>query len=105
MRRIIIIYPHIKNCGIKCNGSRINAVQSGMVGIYQIFSGGKLMNKQDYISLLNCIYPNFFEREIVRGLPEKLVFHEMILPLNEFDIYKYDKNLNDNSCPILGTVF
>ena len=63
------------------------------------------MNKQDYISLLNCIYPNFFEREIVRGLPEKLVFHEMILPLNEFDIYKYDKNLNDNSCPILGTVF
>lgn len=51
------------------------------------------MSKQDYISLLNCIYPNFFEREIILGLPEKLVFHEMILPLNEFDICKYDKIL------------
>ena len=29
------------------------------------------MNKQDYILLLNCIYPDFFEREIVCGLPEE----------------------------------
>ena len=54
------------------------------------------MNKQDYILLLNCIYPNFFEREIVRGLPDELVFDEMILPLSEFDMHTYDKNLEDN---------
>ena len=54
------------------------------------------MNKQDYILLLNRIYPNFFEREIVRGLPEELIFDEMILSLNEFDIHKYDKDLDDN---------
>ncbi|MCH5266417.1 MAG: GNAT family N-acetyltransferase [Lachnospiraceae bacterium] len=54
------------------------------------------MNKQDYILLFNCLYPNFFEREFVRSLPEELVFDEMILPLNEFDMHKYDKNLDDN---------
>ena len=54
------------------------------------------MNKQDYILLLDCIHPNFFEGEIIRGLSEELVFDEMILPLNEFDIHKYDKNPGDN---------
>ena len=54
------------------------------------------MDKRDYILLLNCIYPDFFEREIVRGLPEELVFNEMLLSLNDFDIHKYDKNLADN---------
>lgn len=54
------------------------------------------MNKQDSILLLNSIYPNFFERDIVRGLPEELIFEEMILPLNEFDINKYNKKLDDN---------
>lgn len=54
------------------------------------------MNKQDYIFLLNCIHPNFFDGEVVRGLPEESVFDELILPLNEFDIHKYDKTLDDS---------
>lgn len=54
------------------------------------------MNKQEYISLLDRIYPDFFERDIVRGLPDELVFDEMILPLDEFDTHKYDKKLDDN---------
>lgn len=54
------------------------------------------MNKQDYVLLLDCIHPNFFESETVCGLPEESVFDEMILPLNEFNLYKYDKHLNDN---------
>lgn len=53
------------------------------------------MDKQEYILLLDSIYPNFFEREIVRGLPDELFFNEMILPLNEFDINKYNKKLDD----------
>ena len=54
------------------------------------------MNKQDCVLLFNLIYPDFFEREGIRDLPEEFVFDEMILPLNEFDIHKYGKNL-DNS--------
>ena len=54
------------------------------------------MNRQDCILLLNSIYPNFFEREIVRNLPEELVFEEMILPLDRFDINKYQKKLDNN---------
>lgn len=54
------------------------------------------MNKQEYISLLDSIYPDFFDRDIVRGLPKDLVFEEMILPLNDFDIHKYEKKLDGN---------
>lgn len=56
----------------------------------------KRMNKQDYISLFDSIYPNFFEMENIRNLPEEWVCDEMILLLNEFDLHKYDKNLEDN---------
>ncbi len=54
------------------------------------------MNKQDYISLLNGIHPGFFESEAVRSQPEEQIYDEMILSLDEFDIYKYDKDLDDN---------
>ena len=54
------------------------------------------MNKQDCILLFKSIYPNHFEREVVRGLPDDLVFDEMILPLDEFDIHKYDKKFDDS---------
>ena len=54
------------------------------------------MDKQDYIFLFNCLHPNFFENEDVRNMPEEYVFDEMILPLAEFDLHKYDKNLVDN---------
>lgn len=52
----------------------------------------KHMNKQDYILLLKSIYPDHFEREVVRDLPDDLVFEEMILSLSAFDIHKYEKN-------------
>lgn len=52
------------------------------------------MNKQDYISLFHSLFPNFFENESIQNLPEEYVFDEMILPLNEFDIHKYDKLLD-----------
>lgn len=53
------------------------------------------MNQQDYISLFYSMYPEHFEREVVRGLPEELVFDEMLLPLKEFDIHKYEKALDN----------
>ena len=52
------------------------------------------MNKHDYISLFNSIYPKHFESEIIQALPEELYFDEMILPLNEFDISKYNKKFD-----------
>ena len=54
------------------------------------------MDKQDYILLFNCLYPDFFENEDVCNMPEEYVFDEMILPLAEFDLHKYEKNLEDN---------
>lgn len=54
------------------------------------------MDKQDYIELFNCLHPNFFEAENLRDMPEEYIFDEMILPLNEFDIHKYEKNLDDS---------
>ncbi len=31
----------------------------------------KCINRQDYIELVDCMYPNFFERENIRNLPEE----------------------------------
>lgn len=54
------------------------------------------MNKQEYILLFHSIYPNFFERENIRNLPDEWVCDEMVLPLEEFDPHKYDKKMDDN---------
>ena len=54
------------------------------------------MNKQDYISILDHMYPNFFKREDIRNLPDECICDEMILSLDEFDSNKYDKKLEDN---------
>lgn len=54
------------------------------------------MGKQDYILLFNYLHPGFFEKEDVRNMPEESIFDEMILPLAEFDIHKYNKNFEDN---------
>lgn len=56
----------------------------------------KELNKHDYISLFNSIHPNFFESENIRNLPDDEVYEEMFLPLNEFDINIYDKDLDDS---------
>lgn len=49
------------------------------------------MNRQESILLFQSIYPNFFEEEMIRGLPEEEVYDEMLLPLKEFDINRYNK--------------
>lgn len=54
------------------------------------------MNKQDYILLLDSMYPNFFERETVRNLPDEWICDEMILTLDEFEPSKYDKEFDNN---------
>lgn len=54
------------------------------------------MNKQDFILLFDHMHPDFFKSGSVRGLSDDLVFEEMILPLDIFDINKYDKKLDDN---------
>lgn len=54
------------------------------------------MDRQDYILLFNCLHPDFFAKENFRDMPEEFIFDEMILSLKEFDINKYDKNLDNN---------
>lgn len=54
------------------------------------------MNKQDKILLFKNIFPDHFERDVVQGLPNDLVFEEMLLSLNEFDTNRYDKILDGN---------
>lgn len=47
------------------------------------------MDKQDYILLFNSLYPNYFEQDFLRDLPEEFIFDEMILPLKKFDIHTF----------------
>ena len=54
------------------------------------------MNKQESILLLDSMYPNFFERENVRSIPDEWTCDEMILSLDKFEPHKYDKKLEDN---------
>ncbi|MCI5904348.1 MAG: GNAT family N-acetyltransferase [Oscillospiraceae bacterium] len=54
------------------------------------------MDKQGYILLFERIYPDFFESDTIRSLPEGLFFDEMLLSLSEFDIHKYDKTVEGN---------
>ncbi|MBO2517870.1 MAG: hypothetical protein CW338_11490 [Clostridiales bacterium] len=52
------------------------------------------MTKQDGIQLFESIYPGFFERESIRGIPEEWICDEMILPLENFDPRMYSKDLD-----------
>lgn len=54
------------------------------------------MNKQDYITLMECLQPNFFERDYIRNLPEEWIHDEMILLLDEFEPGLYEKKLDEN---------
>ena len=53
------------------------------------------MNRQDYIALLDCLYPKFFEREYIRNLPDEWICDEMLLSLDEFEPKQYEKVLDD----------
>lgn len=54
-----------------------------------------MMDKQAFILLFHRLHPGFFESESVCSLPEEYIFDEMILPLNKFDIHKYDKKFDE----------
>lgn len=42
------------------------------------------MSKVDGVSLLESIYPHFFERENIKNLPDEWICDEMVLFLDEF---------------------
>lgn len=54
------------------------------------------MNRQEGILLLDSMYPNFFEREHIRSIPDEWICDEMVLELDQFEPHKYDKKLEDN---------
>ena len=55
------------------------------------------MDNQESLLLFKLMYPGHFEREDVHGLPDNLIFEEMILRLNDFDLSKYNKKPDDNN--------
>lgn len=55
---------------------------------------GEVMNKQEAITLFHNMHPNFFEKEYIQNLSEDWTFEEMLLRLEEFDIHKYEKELD-----------
>lgn len=52
------------------------------------------MTKQDAISLFHSIYPDFFEKQYIRNLPDDCICDEMLLCLKEFDPHSYTKELD-----------
>lgn len=63
---------------------------------YNFLREVKYMDKQGCILLFERIYPDLFDSDPVRSLPEGLLFDEMLLSLGEFDIHKYDRALEEN---------
>ncbi len=58
--------------------------------------GEKDMNKQDYIALMDSLHPGFFQREYIRKLADGQSYAEMLLPLDEFEAEKYDREYDDS---------
>ncbi|MGN1118932.1 MAG: GNAT family N-acetyltransferase [Oscillospiraceae bacterium] len=52
------------------------------------------MNTQESISLMRSIHPNFFESENLSKMPDGAVFEEMLLPLDEFDCDRYQREFD-----------
>ncbi len=57
----------------------------------------KLCTRTESLYLLfQSIFPNHFEKDYIRSLPNDAVFQEMLLKLDNFDERLYQKQLNDN---------
>lgn len=54
------------------------------------------MNKVDGAALMERMYPDFFERDNIKNLPDEWICDEMILALDEFEPDVYDKKLDDD---------
>ena len=53
------------------------------------------MTKQEGVLLFNSMYPNFFEEDDIKNLPDGWIFDEMILSLDKSDSSKYNRTLDD----------
>lgn len=55
-------------------------------------------NKIDnFTALFQSLFPNHFEKDYIRELPDGAVFHEMMLKLDSFDMNLYKKRLDNIS--------
>lgn len=54
------------------------------------------MIKIDGIKLIDCMYPNFFDGDSIKNLPEEWICEELLISLNEFDANIYNKSFEDN---------
>lgn len=54
------------------------------------------MTKQESMRLFHEMNPDFFERESIRNMSDKLIYDEMALSLSKFEPYKYNKKLDEN---------
>lgn len=57
---------------------------------------GMDMTKQESMRLFHEMNPDFFERESIRNMSDKLIYDEMALSLSNFEPYKYNKTLDEN---------
>lgn len=57
------------------------------------------MNNQidSFSALFQSLFPNHFEQDYIRELPNDAVFHEMLLKLDNFDVNVYKKKLDSVS--------
>ena len=49
------------------------------------------MTREESIKLFDDMHPNFFEKDYIKAIPEKIVCDEMILVLKDFDETRYTK--------------
>lgn len=54
------------------------------------------MTKNEGMILFNSMYPGFFEMENVQNIPDKWIYNEMVLSLDEFEPCKYNRKLGEN---------
>ena len=54
------------------------------------------MEKQDAVTLVHSMHPDFFEREYIRSILEDWIFEEMLLPLENFDPGRYEKSFDSS---------
>lgn len=52
------------------------------------------MEKQEAITLFYNMHPDFFEKKYIQSLSEDCIYEEMILRLEEFDVQRYERELD-----------
>ena len=52
------------------------------------------MKKQEAVALFHSMHPGFFEKEYIQSLSQDWIFDEMMLRLDEFELNRYEKELD-----------